>query len=162
MRSESEVNRAVDLYADTVTRICMVYLKDHHDTQDIFQEVFLKYALSDTLFKSEEHEKAWIIRVTVNKCKDLLKSFFKSRTVSVADMPLLSDSDKGTADEYADVIKAVMSLPQKYRIAVYLYYYEDYTAVQIAEAIGKNTNTVYTLLARAKKMLKEKLRDYGD
>ena len=83
MRSEEEANRAVKKYADTVRRICIVHLKNHADTEDIFQTVFLKYVLSSVSFENEEHEKAWFIRVTVNACKDLLKSFFRSRTVSL-------------------------------------------------------------------------------
>lgn len=86
MRSEAEVNRAIDLYADTVRRICILHLKNFHDTEDIFQEVFLKYALSATVFENPVHEKAWIIRVTINKCKDLIKSFFRSRTVSIEEL----------------------------------------------------------------------------
>ena len=76
MRNEQEVNRAIEQYADTVRRLCMVHLKNHADTEDIFQTVFLKYALSPVAFESQEHEKAWLIRVTINACKDLLKSFF--------------------------------------------------------------------------------------
>ena len=83
MRSEQEANRAIERYADTVRRICMIHLKNHADTEDIFQNVFLKYVLSTAVFESEEHEKAWFIRVTINACRDLLKSFFRSRTVSL-------------------------------------------------------------------------------
>ena len=83
MRNEQEVNRAIEQYADTVRRLCMVHLKNHADTEDIFQTVFLKYALSPVAFESQEHEKAWLIRVTINACKDLLKRFFRSRTVSL-------------------------------------------------------------------------------
>ena len=77
MRCEEEVNRAIEKYADTVRRICIVHLKNNADTEDIFQTVFLKYVLSSVSFESEEHEKAWFICVTVNACKDLLKSFFR-------------------------------------------------------------------------------------
>lgn len=76
MRSELEVSRAIDAYGDTVRRVCMVHLKNHSDAEDIFQTVFLKYALSSAVFHSDEHEKAWFLRVTLNACKDLLKSFF--------------------------------------------------------------------------------------
>ena len=76
MRSESEVNRAIENYADMVRRLCMVHLKNYADTEDIFQTVFLKYATSSVVFESREHEKAWLIRVTVNACRDLIKSFF--------------------------------------------------------------------------------------
>lgn len=86
MRSEWEANRAIDRYADLVRRVCMIHLKNHADTEDIFQTVFLKYVTGTTEFESEEHEKAWIIRVTINACKDLLRSFFRSRTVSLDDL----------------------------------------------------------------------------
>ena len=81
MRTEQEVNRVLERYSDTVRRLCMVHLKNYHDSEDIFQTVFLKYVLSSVSFESEEHEKAWFIRVTINACRDLLKSFFHSRTV---------------------------------------------------------------------------------
>ena len=79
MRSEWEANRAIDRYADLVRRVCMIHLKNHADTEDIFQTVFLKYVTGTTEFESEEHEKAWFIRVTINACKDLLRSFFRCR-----------------------------------------------------------------------------------
>ena len=78
MRSEEEVNAAVERYSDTIRRICMIYLKNHADTEDIFQTVFLKYILNENTFENGEHEKAWFIRVTINACKDLLKNFFRS------------------------------------------------------------------------------------
>lgn len=77
MRSEYEANRAIEQYADTVRRLCMIYLKNDADTEDIFQTVFMKYVLSSVVFENEEHEKAWFIRVTINACKDLLKSFLE-------------------------------------------------------------------------------------
>ena len=70
MRNEQEVNRAIERYSDTVRRLCMIHLKNHADTEDIFQTVFLKYVLSSVSFESEEHEKAWFIRVTINAWKD--------------------------------------------------------------------------------------------
>ena len=158
MRNEQEVNRAIEQYSDMVRRLCMVHLKNHADTEDIFQTVFLKYVLSSVSFENEEHEKAWFIRVTVNACKDLLKSFFRSHTVSleeVMEQPALLLPDN------REVLEAVLSLPVKYREVVYLHYYEDYTAPQISRILGKNVNTIYTLLTRAKQMLREKLGGDG-
>lgn len=154
MRSEQEVNRAIDRYSDTVRRLCMIHLKNHADTEDIFQTVFLKYVLSSVSFESSEHEKAWFIRVTINACKDLRKSFFHSHTVSLDE---LIEQPPALAPDYRDVWEAVCSLPQKYRDVVYLHYFEDYTAPQISRILGKNVNTVYTLLTRSKQMLREKL-----
>ena len=154
MRSETEINRAVDEYADMVRRLCMLHLKNYADTEDIFQTVFLKYALSSIEFENKEHEKAWLIRVTINACKDLLKSFFRRNTVSIHELieqPAPQDQD------YTDVLEAVLSLPKKYKDVVYLYYYEGYTAPQISKILGKNMNTIYTLLNRSKKILKAQL-----
>lgn len=152
MRSEQEVNRVIELYGDTVRRLCMIYLKNYADTEDIFQNVFLKYATSSVKFENDEHEKAWFIRVTINKCKDLLKSFFRNRTVSLDD---IVEKPEAIPSDYREVLEAVLSLPLKYRNVVYLHYYEGYSAPQISHILGKNVNTVYTLLTRSKKMLRE-------
>lgn len=158
MRSEQEINRAVDRYADTVRRLCMIYLKNYHDTEDIFQTVYLKYILSSAVFENEEHEKAWFIRVTINACKDLIKSFFRSRTVPLDE--LLNQTENLTP-ENSEVLEAVLSLPEKNRAVVYLHYYEGYSAVEISGILGKKVNTVYTLLTRSKQLLKEKLGGDG-
>lgn len=154
MRSEQEVNRAIERYSDTVRRICMIHLKNYDDTEDIFQTVFLKYALSSIVFESEEHEKAWFIRVTINACKDLLKSFFHSRVTSLDD---LLEKPAEMQEDYREVLEAVLSLPKKYRDVVYLHYYEGYTAPEISRILGKNVNTIYTILTRSRQMLREKL-----
>lgn len=136
----------------------MIHLKNYADTEDIFQTVFLKYVLSSVLFESEEHEKAWFIRVTINACKDLLKSFFRSRT---APLDEIMEHPSKLPPDYREVLEAVLSLPQKYRDVVYLHYYEDYTAPQISRILGKNVNTIYTLLNRSKQLLREKLGGDG-
>nr|WP_303182427.1 sigma-70 family RNA polymerase sigma factor [Lachnoclostridium phocaeense] len=137
-----------------VRRLCMIHLKNHADTEDIFQTVFLKYALSSVLFESAEHEKAWILRVTVNACKDLLKNFFRSRTISLDD---IMEQPAVMPPNHREVLEAVLSLPVKYKDAVYLHYYEGYTAPEISRILGKNVNTVYTILNRSKQLLREKL-----
>lgn len=154
MRSEQEVNRAIERYSDTVRRICMIHLKNYDDTEDIFQTVFLKYALSSIVFESEEHEKAWFIRVTINAFKDLLKSFFHSRVTS---LDVLLEKPAEMQEDYREVLEAVLSLPKKYRDVVYLHYYEGYTAPEISRILGKNVNTIYTILTRSRQMLREKL-----
>ena len=160
MRSEQEVNRAIEWHGDMIRRLCMIHLKNEADTEDIFQTVFLKYVLSSVSFESEEHEKAWFIRVTINACKDLLKSFFRSRTISLEDV---MEQPAPLAPEHREVLEAVLSLPKKYRDVVYLHYYEDYTAPEIGRLLGKNVNTVYTLLNRSRGMLRETLggEDHG-
>ena len=154
MRSEQEVNRAIERYADTVRRLCVVHLKNEADAEDIFQNVFLKYALSTGDFENEEHERAWMIRVTINACKDLLKSFFRSRTVSIDEVV---EQAADLHQEHREVLEAVLSLPEKYRDVVYLHYYEGYTAPEIGNILQKKPNTIYTLLTRSKALLRQKL-----
>lgn len=154
MRTETEVSNAIELYSDMVLRLCGVYLKNDADAEDIFQTVFLKYALNDKPFENAEHEKAWLIRVTVNACKDLLKSFFRSRTVPLTELP---DYLSGLAPERLAVMEAVWALPKAYRECIYLHYYEGYTAREIAAILHRNPNTVYTHLARGKAMLRDSL-----
>ena len=137
----------------------MIHLKNYADTEDIFQTVFLKYVLSSVSFESQEHEKAWFIRVTINACKDLLKSFFRNRTVSLDEI-IEQPSEMSTDDK--EVLEAVLSLPQKYKDVVYLHYTEDSTPPQISRILGKNVNTIYTLLTRSKQLLREKLGGDGD
>ena len=154
MRSEQEVNRAMERHADTVRRLCLIHLKNHADTEDIFQNVFLKYALSSIRFESEEHERAWFIRVTLNACRDLLRRFFRRRTVS---LEKLVEQPAQIAPDHREVLEAVLALPQPYRDAVYLHYFEGMTAPQIGEALRNNVHTVYTLLTRARQRLRETL-----
>lgn len=152
MRTEQEVNRAVEQYSDMILRLCTVSLKNLQDAEDVLQSVFLKYALSREEFESAEHEKAWLIRVASNQCKDILKSFFRKYTVSLEEAELLQ-----IMPEQLDVLEAVRALPKAYREVVYLHFYEGYTAPEIAKILRKNPNTIYTHLFRAKAMLKDAL-----
>ena len=81
MRNEAEANRALSLYADTVRRICFIHLRSYSDVEDVSQEVFLKYILYECPFESDAHEKAWLIRVAINACKDVLKCFFHKKVI---------------------------------------------------------------------------------
>ena len=154
MRSEQETAEAIDRHADMVRRLCLIHLKNQADSEDVFQTVFMKYALSSVVFENEEHEKAWFLRVTINACRDLLRSFFRSRTVPLEELNELPDETSGDSRE---VLREVLELPDKYREVVYLHYFEGYTAPEIAGLMRKNVNTVYSLLARAKKLLRGRL-----
>lgn len=155
MRSEEEVNQAIELYADMIRRICFLHLKNHADTEDVLQEVFLKYVLHSVAFKSREHEKAWLIRVTLNLCKDLKKSLFRHNTIP---LDVLSEEAASVMPEQLEVLEAVLSLPSKYKNVIYLHYFEGYTAREISMMLHKKENTVYSLLSRGRKLLKQKLR----
>lgn len=159
MKSEEEAGRAIEQYADMVRRICMIHLKNYEDAEDIFQTVFLKYVLRSEPFDSPEHEKAWIIRATVNACRDLVKSFFRSRTVS---LDQLIEKPQDMPEDHSDILEAVLELPARFRDVVYLHYYEGYSAPEIGRILKKNPNTVYTLLARARQLLKTRLEGVSE
>ena len=143
----------MDRYADMVRRLCLIHVKNQADSEDVFQTVFVKYVLSSAVFENDEHEKAWFIRVTINACRDLLRSFFRSRTVPLEELIDLPAEEFDTKE----VLGAVLELPEKYRDVVYLHYFEGYTASEIGQLMKKNVNTVYSLLTRSKKLLREKL-----
>lgn len=152
MRSEQEAKRAIDLYSDMIRRICLLHLKNHADTEDVLQEVLLKYVLRSDVFENTEHEKAWFIRVTLNSCKDYLKSLFRHQTVP---LDLLLEERPNISPEYLDVLEAVLSLQKNYRVVIYLHYYEGYTAKEIGKLLNKKENTIYSLLSRGREQLKQ-------
>ena len=158
MRSESEVNRAIENYADMVRRLCMVHLKNYADTEDIFQTVFLKYILYPEPFESEEHEKAWIIRVTINACKDLLKSAWWRRHATLHEASHLAAPIVPEPDD--TLYNAVQALPLRYREPVYLFYYEGYDTNEIAQLLHISPATVRKRLCRAREKLKQELEGY--
>lgn len=154
MRTEHEAKQALDAHGDIVRRICFLHLKNYTDVEDVFQEVFLKYILYEHSFESHTHERAWLLRVAINQCKDLLKSFFRKRVTSIDDVDI---SSFDTLDEDKEVLNAVLQLPEKYRDVVYLHYYEGYSAVEIAKMLDKKENTIYTWMMRAREQLKKSL-----
>ncbi len=154
MRSEHEIDRAVEQYSDMIKRICLYHLKNAADTEDVFQTVFLKYLLYKGSFESPEHEKAWFIRVTLNACKDYLKSFFRHSALPLEE---LAEEAASIPAQQHEVLDAVLALPAKYRNAIYLHYYEGYSAAEIGKILDKKENTVYSLLSRGRTMLREAL-----
>lgn len=142
-----------ETYADAILRLSYTYLKNTHDAQDVCQTVFVKLLTEPRNFETPEHERAYILRMAANACKDLLKSPWRKRTCGLeacADIP---------APEAADgsLLAAVNKLPVNYRSAIYLYYYEGYQAAEIGEILGAPTATIHTWLARGRARLKTML-----
>ena len=131
-----------------------MYLKNDADVEDVFQEVFLKYLLHPSSFESDAHEKAWLIRVSINACQDLLKSFFRRRVRSIEEV---TTEPFYMQEEEKELLEVVLQLPPKYRNVIYLFYYEGYTAVEIAGILKRSENTIYTWLDRARKELRKQL-----
>lgn len=153
----TEVERLVETYSDLILRLSYSYLKSTEDAKDICQTVFLKLLEKPRTFASPEHERAWIIRTAANICKDVLKSHWRRTTV---DMDAAGDVPAPQAEE-GSLLAAVGLLPPKYRVVIYLYYYEGYAAKEIAQMLGENPATVSTRLNRGRAKLKTMLESEG-
>ena len=143
--------------------IAVNYCKEFSDAEDITQEVFLKLYEAGTDFLDDEHVKRWLIRVTVNRCKNYLASAWRRRMQPMDFQKIVSvvETEKEWSEEDKDagaLFEAVTSLPEKYRIIVHMYYYEDYSVKDIAEILQKKETTIQTRLMRARKMLKKQLK----
>lgn len=143
-------------YKDTVYKIAFAQCGSYSDADDVFQEVFLKLLQHTGGFKSEEHLKAWLIKVTVNCCRLLHRSErFRRKAELDEDLPDGTEFDA----EGGCVLAAVMALPSKYRPVVMMYYFEDMSCREIAAALGIKEKTVHTRLHRARERLREDLRE---
>ena len=150
-----QAEKVIKEYADMIYRIALNNLKNTADAEDIFQEVCLALLTKNAPLFDDVHIKNWLIRVTINKCKNFSKSLWQSKTES---LDLSRENPEATSNPIPEL---VYSLPKKYRNIVYLYYYEEYTVPEIAEILGENKNTVNSRLQRARKKLKEILEE-GD
>ncbi len=146
----------VSKYADTVYRIAINYTKSRFDADDVVQNVFLKLYTQDKLVQDGEYLKRWLIRVTINECKNLLAAFWRKNVVPIdgnCPEPVFSTPEK------SDLYYAVMELPVKYRIVIHLYYYEGYSSREIASLLNIREQAVRTRLVRGRKMLKQQLKE---
>ena len=146
--SNDELCRYIKLYHGAVYRAVFSYLHNASEAEDIVQETFVKLFNTNKSFESDEHCKAWLIRVAINLSKNLLKSFRYTHTEELDEaIPVESAEDCALAD-------ALSALPPKYRAVIHLYYYEGYSAKEIAEILGLTVTAVTTRLARAREKLK--------
>ena len=128
--------------------------ENKHDTEDVFQNVYMKYLLYEGSFEGSEHEKAWFVRVTINACTDWMRYLSRRKWVS---LEAFGEESVVLDEQSKEILEVVLKLPEKYRNVIYLFYYEEYSAVEIAKILGKKENTIYTWLSRAKEILREKL-----
>lgn len=144
-------------YADMVYRLAFLRLRSSADAEDILQEVFVRCLRSGKAFHDAEHQKAWLIRVTVNCTKTLATSAWRRHTVPERDDVLTEMED------HTDVYAAVLALPKDYRTAIHLHYYEGYSVREIAKLTGSTEQAIKSRLFRARGMLHERLKgDYQD
>ena len=142
-----------DKYSSAVYRMAFAYCKNKADAEDIMQEVFVKRFSIDIKFEEETKEKSWLLKVTVNKCRDMFRSL--RYKYSITSVPLDEANLVYETPEESEVYRAVMSLPQKYRTVIHLFYYEEYSIKEISAITGSSETAVQTQLMRARKKLKE-------
>ena len=153
MDYKQQAERLTNTYADAILRLSYAYLKNTQDAQDVCQTVFVRLLTEPREFESGEHERAYILRMAANACKDLLKSPWRRRTCDLeacAQVPAPETSD-------GSVLAAVNQLPAHYRSVIYLFYYEGYQASEIGGILGVPTATIHTRLARGRARLRELL-----
>ena len=138
-------------YADMVYRIAYRYVKNTIDTDDVFSEVFLAYFKKERIFESEEHRKAWLIRVTINCAKDFLAQRSRLQQLNEETVP---DPVESNIDTYMDLHAAIEQLRPDYREVIKLYYLDDLSVKQISQILNRNENTVKTQLSRARDTLR--------
>lgn len=137
-----------DRQVDTVYRVCYSFMKNRSDTEDMVQETFLRLLSAKTKFENERHEKAWLIVTASNLCKDNLKKWWR-KSENIEDFLDIAAEPK----QEDSVLELILQLPDDYKDAVYMYYYEGYTTVEIARHLGCPEATVRSRLMRAKKRL---------
>jgi len=143
----------ISKYSDTVYRMAYSMVKNRYDADDIHQEVFVRYIRKRPKFESTEHENAWFLRVTINLCRNLWKTAWRRKVVSMEeDFVDETEMPEETAED--QVIEAVKSLPQKYRVVIHLFYYEEMSIEEISEVLHAKPSTVRTHLTRARAKLK--------
>ena len=153
MFTDDQFSKYAREYMDTIFRIAFNYLKSRSDADDITQNVLIKLYRANKDFESEAHIKHWLIRVVINECKRFLLSPW--RRIEPIDEYVKTLSFE--TPEQSDLFEMVMELPTKYRVAVYLYYFEDYSTEEIALTMNMPKSTVGTHLKRARERLKKNL-----
>ena len=155
MLTEREYTAAAEQYLDMVYRIALNWFKAPADAEDAAQNVMLRLWRTDTAFQGEEHLRRWLARVTVNECKRISCHPWRSRTVSLEGC----GETAFDGQEQRELYQAVMDLPARYRVPLYLYYYEGYAVDEVGEIMGLNPSTVQTRLARGRAKLKTMLTE---
>ena len=153
LRTGEELEEIYRRHADTVYRVCFSFMKNPADTEDMVQETFLRLLSSGKAFSSREHEKAWLLRTTLNRAGDLCRRRRDDACLDAA------ESVAAEAPDYGPLLSAVRSLPQAYSAVIHLYYYEGYSIKEIARLLALPVPTVGTRLARGRERLREMLKE---
>ena len=153
VRPTDSIEEVVHTYGNMLFRLCLITLGNASDAEDVVQETMIKYLQKSPKFENEEHEKAWLIKVATNKCRDILRY---RKNHPVVDMEEIMEFTKDATQ--SDIMDALMTLPERFRIVLILYYVEEYNVKEIARFIGKSTSAVKMRLQKGRKLLNETYR----
>ena len=156
MPTEQEFSALAQQYMDFVYRVALSCVRHPMDADDVTQNTMLRLCRAQISFENEAHVRHWLIRVTVNESKRLLTAPWRSHTVSLEELAAILPAQP---PEEREVLSAVLALPKKYRLPLYLYYYEGYSVGEIASLLKRKPSTVQTHLARGREQLKTMLKE---
>jgi len=157
MRLSTE--ETVSKYKDRLFTIAFNICQNPADADDAVQDVFIKYYSLNKEFDDETHLKAWLIRVTINRAKDITSSFWRKHRETLEEY---MENLVFEEPEHGRLFEAVMKLPKKYRIVIHLYYYEEYSVREIADILKSRESTVKSQLGRGRMLLREMLKEEWD
>lgn len=152
--SKTLLEAAYDKYANMLYRLAFSHLQRREDAEDAVQDVFTKYMNTSPRFTDDEHERAWLVRVTVNRCHDMLRRGKIREHDSLDDISDLPEQADGTANS---VLRAVFALPEKYKTAITLHYLEGFSVEEISSMLGISLSAVKMRLSRGRELLKDLL-----
>lgn len=147
-----DIEKAIETYSDVLFRICLIMLGNENDAEDAVQETYLKYIEKSPEFNNTEHEKAWLIKVAGNKCKDIIR--YRKKAVTIC-TDLICDSYEIEIDLFSEIL---MKIPERFRIVLTLYYIEGYKVAEIAKIIGKTQSAVKMRLKKGRMIFEEHYR----
>ena len=157
--SMAEFRELYDRQINRVYRLALLLLGSVADAEDVAQTVFLKIWEKNPKFRDADHETAWVLTTTRNQCRDLQKSYYRKHRTAIEDAPEKAVSFVSDADN--EIWQALQSLPEKYRVVLYLYYYEGYPVKELSILLSRRESTLQTRLATGRKLLKESLKEEG-
>ncbi len=157
-RTDEEITRIYNKYVDTVYKICFMMSKNIPETEDATQNVFMKLIKHLDDLKNDEHIKAWLIVTAQNECKNMLKHWFRSKRADVDSMPLATYEETKSDD----TLEKVFNLEAKYRLPIYMYYYEGYSTSEISQILNIKHSTLRTHLSVGRQKLKLMLEEDMD
>lgn len=149
----------VTLYQNSLFAAAFNVCKNAQDAEDVVQDTFIQYYISNKEFDNEQHIRAWLIRVAINKAKNVNRTFWRQNKLSLEDY-MESLTFETPEDEH--LFETVMSLPEKYRIVIHLFYYEDYSVSEIADILKLSQSNVKVRLSRGREMLRKILKEEWD